>query len=131
MLNSKNYTTMKEETKQLLEAFKDKDINEMDEHDLKGYCMALREQNEQQRIDIKEYESSLDVLNDQIADLTTKEKAATTGCNREYRKVTILKGALKLLKEKYSITDGDYYAALVSGGNGELDIDTLLYQLSK
>lgn len=131
MLNSKNYATMKEETKQLLEAFKDKDINEMDEHDLKGYCMALREQNEQQRIDIKEYESSLDVLNDQIADLTSKEKAATTGCNREYRKVTILKGALKLLKEKYSITDGDYYAALVSGGNGELDIDTLLYQLSK
>lgn len=122
---------MKEETKQLLEAFKDKDTNEMDVHDLKGYCMALREQNEQQSIDIKEYESSLDVLNDQIADLTSKEKAATTGCNREYRKVTILKGALKLLKEKYSITDGDYYAALVSGGNGELDIDTLLYQLSK
>lgn len=122
---------MKEETKQLLEAFKDKDTNEMDVHDLKGYCMALREQNEQQSIDIKEYESSLDVLNDQIADLTSKEKAATTGCNREYRKVSILKGALKLLKEKYSITDGDYYAALVSGGNGELDIDTLLYQLSK
>lgn len=122
---------MKEETKQLLEAFKDKDINEMDEHDLKGYCMALREQNEQQRIDIKVYESSLDVLKDQIAELTTKEKDATTSCNREYRKVTILKGALKLLKEKYSITDGDYYAALVSGGNGELDIDTLLYQLSK
>ena len=131
MYNSKNYVTMKEETKQLLEAFKDKDINEMDVHDLKGYCMALREQNEQQRIDIADYEGSFDNLNDQIADLTTKEKAATTGCNREYRKVTILKGALKLLKEKYSITDGDYYAALVSGGNGELDIDTLLYQLSK
>lgn len=122
---------MKEETKQLLEAFKDKDINEMDEHDLKGYCMALREQNEQQRIDIADYEGSFDNLNDQIAELTTKEKAATTGCSREYRKVTILKGALKLLKERYSITDGDYYAALVSGGNGELDIDTLLYQLSK
>lgn len=122
---------MKEETKQLLEAFNEKDINEMDVHDLKGYCTALREQNEQQRIDIADYEGSFDNLNDQIAELTTKEKEATTSCNREYRKVTILKGALKLLKEKYDITDGDYYAALVSGGNGELDIDTLLYQLSK
>lgn len=122
---------MKEETKQLLEAFKERDIYEMDEHDLKGYCMALREQNEQQRIDIADYEGSFDNLNDQIAELTTKEKDATTSCNREYRKVMILKGALKLLKEKYGITDGDYYAALVSGGNGELDIDTLLYQLSK
>jgi len=51
--------------------------------------------------------------------------------SRMYRKVEILKGALKLLKEKYSITDGDYYAALITGGNGELDIDTILYQLSK
>ena len=51
--------------------------------------------------------------------------------SRTYRKVEILKGALKLLKEKYSITDGDYYAALITGGNGELDIDTILYQLSK
>lgn len=51
--------------------------------------------------------------------------------SRTYRKVEILKGALMLLKEKYSITDGDYYAALITGGNGELDIDTILYQLSK
>ena len=51
--------------------------------------------------------------------------------SRTYRKVEIIKGALKLLKEKYSITDGDYYAALITGGNGELDIDTILYQLSK
>lgn len=131
MLNSKNYTTMKEETKQLLEAFKERDINEMDVHDLKGYCMALREQNEQQRIDIADYEGSFDNLNDQIADLTTKEQAASSSSNRQYRKVEILKGALKLLKEKYNIADGDYYAALISGGNGELDIDTLLYQLSK
>jgi len=122
---------MKEETKQLLEAFKDKDINEMDEHDLKGYCMALREQNEQQRIDIADYEGSFDNLNDQIAELTTKEKEATTSYNREYRKATILKGALKMIKEKYDITDVDCCAAMVSVGNGELDIDTLLYQLSK
>ena len=51
--------------------------------------------------------------------------------SKMYRKVEILKGALMLLKEKYSITDGDYYAALITGGNGELDIDTILYQLSK
>ena len=51
--------------------------------------------------------------------------------SRTYRKVEILKGALKLLKEKYSITDGDYYAAMITGGNGELDIDAILYQLSK
>lgn len=50
--------------------------------------------------------------------------------SRTYRKVEILKGALKLLKEKYSITDGDYYAALITGV-GELDIDAILYQLSK
>lgn len=51
--------------------------------------------------------------------------------SRTYRKVEILKGALISLKEKYSIADGDYYAALITGGNGELDIDAILYQLSK
>lgn len=51
--------------------------------------------------------------------------------SKMYRRVDILKGALMSLKEKYSITDGDYYAALITGGNGELDIDTILYQLSK
>lgn len=51
--------------------------------------------------------------------------------SRTFRKVEILKGALMSLKEKYSITDGDYYTALITGGNGELDIDAILYQLSK
>lgn len=51
--------------------------------------------------------------------------------SKMYRRVDILKGALMSLKEKYSITDGDYYAALITGGNGELDIDAILYQLSK
>lgn len=75
--------------------------------------------------------NELDILKTENEELKKKvEYQRDTNC-KEYRKVEILKGALKILKEKYSISDGDYYSALLSGGNGELDIDTILYQLSK
>ena len=75
--------------------------------------------------------SEVDALKAEIKKLNETIDYLRTSNNREYRKVDILKGALMLLKEKYSIPDGDYYAALISGGNGELDIDAILYQLSK
>lgn len=75
--------------------------------------------------------SEVDALKAEIKKLNETIDYQRTSNNREYRKVDILKGALMLLKEKYSITDGDYYAALISGGNGEHDIDAILYQLSK
>lgn len=75
--------------------------------------------------------SDVDALKAEIKKLNETIDYQRTSNNREYRKVEILKGALMLLKEKYSITDGDYYAALITGGNGELDIDAILYQLSK
>ena len=70
-------------------------------------------------------------LNEQLDKANADKEAERDMRLREYRKVDILKGTLNLLKEKYSITDADYYAALLSGGNGELDIDTILYQLAK
>ena len=75
--------------------------------------------------------SEVDALKAEIKKLNETIDCLRTSNNREYRKVDILKGVLKMLKEKYSITDGDFCAALVSGNNGELDIDTILYQLSK
>ena len=38
---------------------------------------------------------------------------------------------MKMLKDKYSVSDSDYYGALLCGGDGEIDIDNILYQLSK
>lgn len=88
--------------------------------------------------DLKNEMTELEALKAENADLKTQneelkkkvEYQRDTNC-KEYRKVEILKGALKILKEKYSISDGDFYAAMLSGGNGELDIDSILYQLSK
>lgn len=75
--------------------------------------------------------TELETLKAENKELIKKVDELQSSCNREYRKVVILKGAIKLLKKTYNIADGDYYAALISGGNGDLDIDTILYQLSK
>ena len=88
--------------------------------------------------DLKNEMTELEALKAENADLKTQneelkkqiEYQRDSNC-KEYRKVEILKGALKILKEKYSISDGDYFAALVADSNGKLDIDNLLYQLSK
>ena len=85
--------------------------------------------NENKTIDeMAQYYTDLKAENESLAKKVDDLRETNS---RSYRKVEILKGALMLLKEKYSITDGDYYAALITGGNGELDIDTILYQLSK
>lgn len=75
--------------------------------------------------------SEVDALKEENVRLAKDLDSKRSEMLREYRKVEILKGALKVIREKYSVTDGDFYAAILSGGNGELDIDTILYQLSK
>lgn len=75
--------------------------------------------------------SEVDALKEENVRLAKDLDSKRSEILREYRKVEILKGALKVIREKYSVTDGDFYAAMLSGGNGELDIDTILYQLSK
>lgn len=75
--------------------------------------------------------SEVDALKEENVRLAKDLDSKRSDILREYRKVEILKGALKVIREKYSVTDGDFYAAMLSGGNGELDIDTILYQLSK
>ena len=75
--------------------------------------------------------SDVDALKAEIKKLNETIDYLRTSSSREYRKVDILKGALKMLKDKYSVTDSDYYGALICGGNGDLDIDDILYQLSK
>lgn len=103
--------------------------------------MEQNELNNQEQVNIEDLKSEmteLETLKAENADLKTQnedlkkkvEYQRDTNC-KEYRKVEILKGALKILKEKYSISDGDYYAALLTGNNGELDIDSILYQLSR
>ncbi|MBR4829269.1 MAG: hypothetical protein IKZ92_05660 [Muribaculaceae bacterium] len=82
-------------------------------------------QNETQEMD------ELTAAQDRIKELEKQIEYQRDSNCKEYRKVEILKGALKILKEKYSISDGDYFAALVADSNGKLDIDNLLYQLSK
>ena len=74
--------------------------------------------------------SEVDALKEENVRLAKDLDSKRSEILREYRKVEILKGALKVIREKYSVTDGDFYAAILSG-NGELDIDTILYQLSK
>ena len=75
--------------------------------------------------------SEVDALKAEIKKLNETIDYLRTSNSREYRKVDILKGALKMLKDKYSVTDSDYYGALLCGGDGEIDIDKILYQLSK
>lgn len=75
--------------------------------------------------------SEVDALKAEIKKLNETIDYLRTSNSREYRKVDILKGALKMLKDKYSVSDSDYYGALICGGDGELDIDDILYQLSK
>ena len=82
-------------------------------------------QNETQEMD------ALTAAQNRIEELEKQIEYQRDSNCKEYRKVEILKGALKILKEKYSISDGDYFAALVADSNGKLDIDNLLYQLSK
>ena len=87
---------------------------------------------EQVNIDaVKDEQTELEALKAENEELKKKLDYVRDTNSREYRKVEILKGALKLIKEKYSVADGDYYAALLSGGNGELDLDSILYQLSR
>jgi hypothetical protein len=85
-------------------------------------------ENKNEQMSMTEY---FDTLKEENESLAKKVDDLREINSRTYRKVEILKCALISLKEKYSITDGDYYAALITGGNGELDIDTILYQLSK
>jgi rubrerythrin len=75
--------------------------------------------------------SDVDALKAEIKKLNETIDYLRTSNNREYRKVDILKGALKMLKDKYSVSDMDYYCALICGGAVEIDIDNILYQLSK
>lgn len=75
--------------------------------------------------------SDVDALKAEIKKLNETIDYQRTSNSREYRKVDILKGALKILKDKYSVSDGDYYGALLCGGDGEINIDDILYQLSK
>ena len=75
--------------------------------------------------------SDVDALKAEIKKLNETIDYLRTSSSMEYRKVEILKGALKMLKDKYSVTDSDYYGALLCGGDGEIDIDDILYQLSK
>ena len=102
MYNSKKITTMNEEKTNPVEG-----------------------QNETQEMD------ALTAAQNRIEELEKQIEYQRDSNCKEYRKVEILKGALKILKEKYSISDGDYFAALVADSNGKLDIDNLLYQLSK
>lgn len=83
-------------------------------------CETIRRNEE----NIENLQKQLDIANKNVE----SEKRLRI---QEFRKCEILKVALNLLKEKYSIGKGDFYSALLSGVNGELDIDTLLYQLSK
>lgn len=100
----------------------------MEEKNLKEAQVAEQTTSQQ---DENKNMSEVDALKVENESLAKKVDDLQEINSRTYRRVEILKGALMSLKEKYSITDGDYYTALITGGNGELDIDAILYQLSK
>lgn len=102
---------------QVAEQTTSQDVNENKEMSMQEYFDTLKAENEQLKADNKELSKGNQNLRDSLC--------------REYRKVEVLKAALEHLRKELSITDATFYAALLRGTSEEIDIDTILYQLSK
>ena len=96
--------------------------------------MEENKNNNQEQVnidDLKNEMTELEALKAENVRLAKDLDSKRSEMLREYRKVEILKRALACIKGKFTISDADFYAAILEGYNGDLDIDSILYQLSK
>ena len=90
-----------------------------------------RDTNVDYAMELNVAEERIKELEKELADANAKADQSSKSNLMYYRQVQVLKAALELLRTELNITDATFYSALLVGSREEIDIDSLLYQLSK